>query len=61
MTRHLTTLNLDLVIEYPEGMDHTDYTKKEVQDFLKQEFAEFLQSAEFIDIYFDIEEEEADE
>lgn len=58
MKRRMTALSLDLVIEYPEHMDISDPTTKEVQDFLKQEFAEFLQSAEHIDIYFDIDEEE---
>lgn len=60
MPRHMTSVSIDLVIDYPENMP-LDASKKEVQDFLRSEFIEYLDSAEHIDLMFSIDPEEEEE
>lgn len=60
MPRHMTSLNIDLVIDYPEDMERNP-DHPEVQDFLRELFVDYLQSAQFIELGFVIDDEEEEE
>lgn len=60
MTRHMTSVSIDLVIDYPDNMP-LDPNQKHVQDFLRSEFIEYLDAAEHIDLMFNIDPEEEEE
>lgn len=57
MKRHLVALTTDIMVDLPKGIG-TDPESPEVQKFLREEFIDFLQSAEHIRLGFDIQEEE---
>lgn len=57
-TRHLVSLNTDIVLDIPEGFDPET---QEGQDYLRAEFIDFLQSAKYILLSFEIGDKEDDE
>jgi hypothetical protein len=51
MERRFVSLNVDIVVEVPEDIDTES---QEGQDLLREEFIDYLQSAKYIKLDFEI-------
>ena len=59
MPRYLTALSTDIVIDYPKSM-RLDPEDPDFQKHAREEFIEFLKSAEHIKLGFEIDTEETE-
>lgn len=57
MTRYLVGLATDISIKFPKGME-PDPSNPETQTFLRETFIDFLQSAQYIELGFHLEEDD---
>lgn len=58
MERRWVSLNVDIILDVPEDIDPDT---QEGQDYLREEFIDYLQSAKYISLSFEIGEKEDEE
>lgn len=60
MKRHLVALTTDIVIDFPDGVE-LDPSSPEVQKICREQFIDFLQSAEYLELGWEINPDEEEE